>query len=373
MREYKLISGDSHINEPPDLWADRVPAKFKDQAPRMVSLEQGSAWIMEGAADPINFGLNACGGLGEEHYVPWVKWEDVRQGGYLPGPRLLLQDEGGVDAEVLYPSPRIGNNVFTTREDPEYHLAMIRGYNDWMAELCGHDPERLIGLALMPTIGVDTAVAEMQRIAKLPGMKGVLLGKFPNGSLAITPEDDPFWAAAQDANIPVNIHVGLATDPPPGVRVANHPAPFFGAFTGALRFADVSIRAQDLIYNKVFDRFPKLMIVFAEVDCAWVPYVKEQLDDRYSRQNRADRPEFKLCPSEYFERNLFYTIVADALGVRYRHDTGVDQIMWSSDFPHGTCVWPNAWEIIDSEFQGVPDDEKHKILAGNAARVYNLS
>ena len=372
MRDYKLISADSHINEPPGLWQDRVPARLRDRAPKMVELEQGSAWIMEGATDPINFGLNQCGGLGQEQYVPWVRWEEVRPGGYLPGPRLLQQDESGVDAEIMYPSPRIGNNLFVNRSDQDYHLAMIRAYNDWMSEFCGHNPERLIGLALMPTVGVQAAVEEMGRVMGLPGIKGVILGKYPHGTTTMSAEDDPFWARAEQMDVPVNIHVGLAIDPPAGESNPVHPAAFFGAFTGALRFNDVSIRVQEFIYNKVFDRFPSLKVVFAEVDSAWVPYVREQLDDRYERQRRETRPEFDLKPSEYFERNMYWTLVADPLGVKYRHDTGVEQIMWSSDFPHGTCVWPDAWEIIAREFEGVPEDEKHKMLAGNATEVYTL-
>ena len=216
MGTYRIISSDNHIFEPADLWANRVAPKWQDRAPHVVRLEDGGDWwFCDGRKIMGAFAGAQTGRRFEEpeKLSSVDTMDNVRPGGYLPGPRLLLQDESGVDAEVLYPSPRIGNNIFTTRADPEYHLAMIRGYNDWMSELCSHDPERLIGLALMPTTGVDTAVAEMQRIAKLPGMKGVLLGKFPNGSLAVTPEDDPFWAAAQDANIPVNIHVGLAVDP----------------------------------------------------------------------------------------------------------------------------------------------------------------
>ena len=111
-RDYKLISADSHINEPPDLWRDRVPAKFRDRAPRIEHFEQGDAWVMEGALDAINFGANCYAGLPAEQRSPWIPWEDVRAGGYDPAARIAEQDEDGVDAEILYPTPRVGNQVF---------------------------------------------------------------------------------------------------------------------------------------------------------------------------------------------------------------------------------------------------------------------
>ena len=109
MREYRLVSGDSHVLEPPDLWTSRVPEKFRERAPHMVSLPQGDAWIIEGALDPINFGLNQCGGLPREKRVGWIRWEDVRKAGYDPAARLAELDQDGVDADILYPTPRLGN------------------------------------------------------------------------------------------------------------------------------------------------------------------------------------------------------------------------------------------------------------------------
>ncbi len=367
MRDYKLISGDSHVVEPPDVWEGRGLAKYKDRAPHMVYMEHGDGWIMEGTDEPLPFGLVQCAGLGPENYLTWVKWDSVRPLVYEPGPRLLAQDQGDTDAEVLYPSPRIGNNLFTTNADAEFHVAMIRAYNDWLSDFCSHAPDRLIGLALMPTLGVGSALEEMRRTMKLPGLRGVVLGRYPTGEMAVTLEDDPFWAEAEASGTPVNIHVSLA-----GQQMGAAKTPFFGAFTGALRFSDASHRCQELIYNKVFDRFPKLNAVFAEVDAGWIPYVKEQLDDRYSRQNKATRPEFDLLPSEYFDRNMYWTIVADGLSIKYRNDVGVGQIMWSSDFPHGTCDWPESMKVIERDFAGVPAEDRHKILAGNAARVYHL-
>src|SRR3954469_20011410 len=105
-RTYNLISADSHINEPPDLWTTRLPAKFKDRAPRMERFEKGHAWVMEGAVDPLNFGNNCAAGLPPEERSGWVFWEDVRKGGYDPKVRLEEQDVDDTDAELFYPTPR---------------------------------------------------------------------------------------------------------------------------------------------------------------------------------------------------------------------------------------------------------------------------
>src|SRR5437764_5040621 len=106
---YNLVNSDGHINEPPNLWLDRLPAEYRDRAPRMEHFPQGDAWILEGAVDPINFGMNAGAGKPNEEIRAWVRWEDVPKGGYEPAPRLEEQDADGVGAEVLYPTPRISS------------------------------------------------------------------------------------------------------------------------------------------------------------------------------------------------------------------------------------------------------------------------
>ncbi len=369
MPDYKLISADSHINEPPDLWTTRLPAKFQDRAPRMVDMERGSAWIMEGAVDPINFGLNVCGGTPPELQSPWIKWADVRKGGYVPAERLKEQDQDGVSAEVLYPTPRVSNTVFWHTEDPEFHLACIRAYNDWLSEYCSQAPDRLLGVALMPNIGIVAAVEEFRRVAKLPGIRSIQLGRYPSGGFGISEEDDPLWAEAEAAGTPVSIHVSFALDAPG----AHSRTQANTVIVGGLRFFDAPVRAQEFIYSLALDRFPKLMIPLVEVDCGWVPYVKEQLNDRFSRQNPKTRPQTKLRPSEYFERNFYYAYITDAFGVHSRHFIGVDQIMWSSDFPHTGTDFPNSWKTIEQHYVGVPEDEKYKMLAGNASRIYGLN
>ena len=214
MRDYKLISADSHINEPPNLYLDRVPAKYRDRAPRIERLPQGDAWIVEGAADPINFGMNAVAGLPYEKVSAWVRWEDLRKGGYDPAVRLTEQDADQVDAEIMYPTPRPTWAIAYNRSDPEFQIALIRAYNDWLAEYCSYAPDRLIGIAQIPTVGIEAAIAELERAAQLPGLRGVVLNAYPNGGYEITEEDDRFWARCQELAWPVSLHVGFATEAP---------------------------------------------------------------------------------------------------------------------------------------------------------------
>jgi predicted TIM-barrel fold metal-dependent hydrolase len=364
---YKLISGDSHINEPPDLWTSRVRAKFKDRAPRMEHLEQGDAWIMEGSPTPINFGNNSNGGLPLEKRSAWVRWEEIRPGGADPAARLLEQAEDGVDAEVLYPTPRISHNIFANNSDREFHLDCIRAYNDWLSEYASHAPERLVGIAMIPTLDVDSAVEELTRAMALPGLSGALIGRYPNGQMEPAAVDDQFWARAVELDIPVHIHVSLAEVP-----TDNDPERKKAGARGELRHLDASRRTYEVICAGIFDRFPSLDFVFSEVDSGWIPYVKEQFDNRWLRRLPADRPPIKEAPSYYFDRNISTTFITDRYGIANRHAIGVDRMMWSSDYPHSGTDWPNSRAQIELDFEGVEPDEKYALLAGNAARIYKL-
>jgi predicted TIM-barrel fold metal-dependent hydrolase len=361
-RDYQLISADSHINEPPDLWRDRVPTKFRDRAPRIEHFEQGDAWVMEGALDAINFGANCCAGLPPEERSPWIPWEAVRAGGYDSAARVAEQDQDGVDAEILYPTPRVGNQVFWHVNDPEFHVDCVRAYNDWLSEYSSYAPDRLWGVALMPNIGADTAIEELHRALALPGMRGVLLGQYPHGGEQMAPEDDAFWAAVQEAGVPISIHVAFATAAQGDTGRMR--------LSGATRFYDAPVRIQQFIDNGVFDRFPDLRLVFVEVDSSWTPYLREQLDDRYLRTAPAARARNARLPSEYFADNIHTTFITDPYAIPNRHYIGLSQMMWSSDYPHTGSDWPNSWKTINEYFAGVPDDEKHQLLAGNALRVY---
>ena len=363
----KLVSGDSHVLEPPDLWTKRLPAKYQDAAPKMQRFPQGDAWVMPGLSAPINFGMNAAATKHPKDVSPWITWEDAPRGGYDPEARLGEQDRDGVAAEVMYPTPRISSMMWTSVKDPQYHLALLRAYNDWLSEYCAYDPSRLVGEALMPNVGTTEAIAELDRSSKLKGMFGVNIGQYPHGGTDIGAEDDPFWAACAERGVPVAIHVGMAKEAPGDTHHKGFRVP------GVLRWDDAPYRIMEFVFSGACERFPDLRMVMSEVDCGWVPYFMEQLDLQYDRKRYFHGlMDLKERPSWYVKRNFWYTFIIDRFGVQLRHEMGVDKLMWSNDYPHVILQWPHSWDMINERFAGVPEDEKQAILAGNAASLYRV-
>ncbi|HQV56367.1 MAG TPA: amidohydrolase family protein [Ilumatobacteraceae bacterium] len=361
--DYRLISCDSHFNEPPDLWTRRVPTEFRDRVPRIESFDEGDAWVIEGVRDPINFGMNACAGLDPKEMSGWARFEDLRRGGYDPAARLAEMDVDGVDAEVMYPTPRLSNAIVATK-DADLHTAMVRAYNDWVSEYVEYAPERFGGLALMPNRGVEGAVSELERVIDRPGMRGAMIGCWPNGTLSLTSEDDKLFAALSERGLTLNIHVAMTQSMPAAHRAK---LPGYG------RFFDAPNRMIEMIFEGVFDRYPELNVVFAEVDFGWVPYVKEQIDNNYSRLDPLSQFGLQRLPSEYISDHFHFGYMTDTFGLRNLAYMGAERVMWSSDYPHISADYPTSWRVIQASMSGISAADKQLILAGNAQRLYKFS
>ena len=264
--------------------ADVLRVKYEADYTGTVSAD-GDAWVIEGVADPITFGMNACAGLAPEQMTSWCRFEDIRAGGYDPAARLAEMDADKVDAEVLFPTPRLSQAIIASG-DVEYHHAMVRAYNEWLAEFCGYAPERFGGMAIVPNRGVEPAVAEVERALASPGIRGVVMGCYPNGTLAIQPEDDKLFGMLAERGVPLAIHVSLTQGMPAAHRAK---LPGYG------RFFDAPNRMVEMVFAGVFDRFPELQVFFAETDFGWVPYVKEQVDNNYQRleSSKTANPELE--------------------------------------------------------------------------------
>ncbi len=333
--------------------------------------EGGEAWQFAPDTPPAPIGIHAAAGRPHDQ-IRWtgVRFADANPGCFAGGPRLAELDRDGIDAEVLYGSARMMSHFFAD-PDPEFHLAGVRAYNDWLAEeFVRAAPDRLIGLACMPALSVEAAIAEMERCLRL-GLRGVWLSAMPSVGPTIRPEDDPFWDAAQANGVPVHIHVRwmrqIQKPRPKGVRGGDL------AGLATVGAADMIVGLAEIIQSGVHDRFPDLTWVMVEAGSGWVPYLLEQLDDRWKR-NRAWLPvPLEHEPSDYYRRNWRSTFMIDRYAVENRHKLGVENILFATDYPHHGCDWPNTRQVVGALFDGVPDDERERICAGNAVRLYGLA
>lgn len=387
-RTYPMLSSDGHLEVLPERWTGRIPAKYRELAPRTTTLADGSdAIVMTGSAPfKVNY-IDLRGGRKAEDWQPvGVKVENTPGIG-PPTQRVAEQDADGLLAEVLFPNMVVGPALWRNMKDDAAYSAAVRAYNDWLAEeYCPTAPDRLIGMAVIPWTNLDDALAELNHAAKI-GLKGVMLGVFPSGKVYPTAEDDKFWAAAHAMRMPVTVHVGfnragpradqpmfLFPDADPGLLKTTRNIVDYVARWGL----DPTKSIAPLFMSGVFDRFPDLKIFFAETRVGWIPFWMEMADywyDKHLHWNKrllGFKPPQRL-PSEYLRDNVVFSVQhVERTAIEMRHHFGKGHLMFATDFPHIECDWPETRSYADRMFGGVPWDEAYPILAGNMIKFFHL-
>jgi len=129
-----------------------------------------------------------------------------------------------------------------------------------------------------------------------------------------------------------------------------------------------------LVFSGVLERFPALRFVLVESNIGWIPTLLEQADDMFRRYRwwTGAHREMSEMPSRIFHRNFWATFMVDRSGIELRHRMNVDHLMWSTDYPHSGCDWPDSGLVIERVFEGVPKGEVRKMLHENAKRLYQL-
>jgi predicted TIM-barrel fold metal-dependent hydrolase len=384
MANYNVIDADCHILEPPDIWENWLPSRFKDKAPKLVKdPEGGDAWLTAVGGDPDPIGLVATPGMPFDKFR-WfgVTYEEARKGCYNGDARLADMDIDGVDAEILFPPQRTMSH-FLGDDDDDFVLAGVEAYNNFLfEEFCAPDPTRLIGLAQIPSLSIDNSVDALRK-AKARGAKGVLISNWPAGGAGISRDDDPFWAAAVDEGMPVSVHINIISR---AQRIAGRKA---AAAQGRYNFGSEAARAKaiggmshvfamatgnitDMILTGVFERFPELQVAWIETGVGWIAHFLECLDDRWWRNRVWGDLQLKEPPSFYWYRNNAASFIIDRTGVEVRNRVGVENMMWSSDYPHHGNDWPYSRKTIEEMMGGIPEEQRALITGGNAARIWNL-
>ncbi|MEE9285170.1 MAG: amidohydrolase family protein [Dehalococcoidia bacterium] len=363
MDQNAAVSADSHVYEPGNAWSDHIDPKFRDRAPRLERRGDVDIFLIEGI-EPRSVGAQAVAGRDPREFRKDARHEEGRRGGWDPHARLKDMDLDGIAAEVIYPT--LAFTVFRI-PDLEYRVACMDAYNRWMAEFCRAAPDRLIGLGLVTLHDTDVAKRQLDDATRM-GLKGVCITAMaPKDHPFHHPDYEPFWAAAQDAGVPLSLHVftessGKVESPDFMVRYSVVPARIQQSITTFISYG-------------VLEKFPRLKLISVEVDIGWIPTYLQRIDHAFERHRHwtGTGQRLTLRPSEYFHRQVYATFMNDRAGVQLRHQAGLGNIMWSSDYPHADSTWPRSQEVIEAQFQEVPEAERRRIVRDNVCELYGLS
>ena len=375
--EYKVISTDDHLQEGPETWTSRLSkAKWGTRIPHLRRNEKGQDhWWVNDARHPMA-GVGSVRGIMPPGKPPLI-WEDVPQKAWVPAERVKAMDEDGVDVQTFFGNiSGVAGNTFSLPDYPEeLRLECIRAYNDFQIdEWATPYPGRFITLCSLPMWDVDQAVAEMTRCAKR-GIKGVTFS-FPEqyGYPGVAdPYWHPLWAAAQDADLSINFHVGS------GAGMGLKKMPKFAVDGSLVQVAIVSVLAisanvevmTTILFSGILPKFPKLRIVSSESGAGWVPYLLTLADHQWQAQALRNHG-MPLRPSELFRRQCYVNFWYEEVTPQLRDTIGIDNLMWESDFPHGTGTYPKSREYIANSMKGWNEADKKQVLVDNARKVFHL-
>ena len=376
MGHHGVVSADSHMTEPIDLWEERLDARFRSRAPKVIENPQpeGPRYLFaaEGAMPFPIAGGYAAGASGKKlQDLMQTGYEAARPSGWDPAERLKDQDLDGIDAEILYPT--LGMTLFMMA-DGDLQRACFDVYNSWLAEFCRHDPKRLYGVGLVSLEDVETAAADVERIAKL-GMRGAMIWGAPPADRPYSHRAyDPFWRAASEAGLPVSLHIiasrgrtSTSLD-----QVFQERARAYGGIWYMTVVHEIQESIAHLVLGGALERFPELKIVSAENDAGWLPHFMYRMDHIYDKSGETWVEDVPRRPSEYLRRQVYATFQDDFTGPAAHEIFGADNFMWASDFPHSDSTFPESRAWIERNFAGVPDPVRRKIVHDNAVSLYGM-
>ncbi|MBM3639675.1 MAG: amidohydrolase [Actinobacteria bacterium] len=373
-RHYMVISCDDHVVEPPNTFEGRIPAKFGDRVPHVISKEDGTeTWVVDGLELP-NVGFNAVVGrpVDEFSFDP-TRFEHMRRGAWDVNARVKDMDLNGIYSSLCFPSfiPGFaGQRLYQITKDVEFSKAMTRAWNDWMLEdWCGSAPGRFIPMQL-PIWSDPNEAAEEVRKNAARGFRALSFSEGPHmlGFPSLhTGHWDPLLQACEETETVVCLHVGSSGSSPATAPDAPSDA------VGTLFFAYAMFAATDWLFSKVPVRFPNIKLCLSEGGIGWVAGLIDRLDHMNSYNKMYGTwNDVELTPSEVFKRNFWFCAIEDPSSFPQYEVIGADNIMVESDYPHADTTWPRTQDMLKEHFRGIPDDVVRKFTWENAAKLFRL-
>jgi predicted TIM-barrel fold metal-dependent hydrolase len=391
----KIISVDDHVIEPPDVWLDRLPAKYHDVGPRIERKQVANLqfngttytwdldgedsrpadfWVYEDLIVPHRRIIAAVGYPKDEVTLTPITYDEMRPGCYEQKARLEDMDVNWVEASLSFPTfPRFCGQTFLEAKDRDLAALCVTAYNDWMVdEWSAGTDGRLIPLCIVPLWDPHEAAAEVRRNAAR-GVHAVCFSEIPYhlGLPSVHDPDgywDPLFAACAETDTVVCMHIGSSSKMPATSPDAS------AAVQATLSFNNAMGSLSDFLFSGVLVRFPTMKLAYSEGQIGWLPYILERADDVWHqfRGWAFDKAVVPEPPSTYYYRQVYGCFFRDQHGIESLDRVGVDNVTFETDYPHSDSTWPDTKAIAEKMFEGLDDETLYKVVRGNAIKMLSL-
>lgn len=390
----QVVSPDDHIQLPAHVFEERVPARFKDTAPRIKRLKGradlgagdiqfidsddghvADVWHFDNKRIPLVRIAAAAGIDRREIDGRPVTYDDMHPACFDPSERLKAMDLAGIEASVCYPNMfvRFCGQTFSFATDKELGLACIRAYNDFIyEEWCGGSKGRLVPMGIVPLWDVQLAVQEARRIATL-GFRSITFSEAPHrlGLPSIfSGYWDPLFTECAASGLVLSLHIGTGGFP----MLAKDTS---GAVPNVMASFNAGYTLTDWLFSGILPRLPELKIVLAESQLAWVPYVLSRADFVWQEMRgegftdiSADKMPYS--PSHYFRQHIYCTFFRDPIGLTLLDEIGADNVMFEVDFPHTDSSWPSSRDVASEMTAALSDEVAAKVVAETARKLFRI-
>jgi uncharacterized protein len=378
----KVVDSDTHLTEPYDLWTSRAPSQWKERVPQVREVNGKRTWIINGdtqlgiatPASVVAKDGSKIRGWGFMNY----KIEDVHPGSFNIKERVRYMDECGIWAQIIYPNFLGFGGQRASQLAEDIRLITFQIYNDAMAEIQQESGNRIFPMAMMPWWNIEASAAEAVRCHKM-GLRGVNMNNHPqsHGLPDLGHRDwDRLWEVCSDLNLPVNFHIGASDESASWFTSIPWPSQTADqklALGSAMLFVNNAGVLSNLIFSGVLERFPKLKFASVESGVGWIPFLLEALDYQLEEEVPGASEILSMKPSDYFRRQIYGCFWFERKGLPAALAAlGPDNLMFESDFPHPTCLYPEPVGYVAQTLAGLEPEVRRKVMSTNAAKVYSI-
>jgi uncharacterized protein len=372
----KIVDTDTHITEAPDLFTSRAPASMKAKMPRIERIDGLDKWMV-GDRDFGSMGGNVIRKdnnklLGR---LAFRKHDDAHPGGHLMKPRLQAMDDMGVYAQVCYQNSGVTQaGSLMSLGDPDLALAIIQTYNDASRDYQEESGQRIFNMGHLPFWDQKELEKEARRCIDM-GIKGFVLPDTPEFVGVPSFMSDywtPFLEMCDATGSPLNFHLNAAIDPN---RLTWDGFGFEQTLAVVATMFSIGNAATlgNWMVSGRLDRHPNLKIGLIESGAGWVPFAVEALEHQFDEMLASKARELSRRPWQYFRDHFACTFWFEKVAPKLLLETiGVDNVMFETDFPHPTSLYPGVQAHLVDVLGGHSREVQKKVLQDNAVRMYNL-